>query len=243
MIVKIFEYKINNIISEILDFQVIIMNFNFQKARELMVENQLRPNKINDPTILELFKSIKKEDFLPEKIKKYSYNDLDTQLSSNRGYLKNLHIAQLIHNANIVKKDKILHIGGMTGYVSVILSSLCKELIIIENEIDLIFKIEENIKNLNIKNATIINAPFQKGFNKKSPYDIIFIDNPIKEMLDAIKKQVSSNSGRIIMIKKINPYLCKAYKITNNSNIYTNEFLFDVFTKYELYKNETNFIF
>ena len=46
------------------------MNFNFQKARELMVENQLRPNKINDPTILELFKNIKKEDFLPEQIKK-----------------------------------------------------------------------------------------------------------------------------------------------------------------------------
>ena len=219
------------------------MNFNFQKARELMVKNQLRPNKINDLTILELFKNVKKEDFLPEQIKKNSYNDLDAQLSSNRGYLKNLHIAQLIHNAEINKQDKILHIGGMTGYVSVILSSLCKELIIIENEIDFISKIEENIKNLNIKNAIIANVPFQKGFNKESPYDIIFIDNPIWEVLDTIKKQVSPNSGRIIMIKKINPHLCKAYKITNNNNIYTNEFLFDVFTKYELYKNENKFVF
>jgi len=219
------------------------MNFNFQKARELMVENQLRPNKINNSTILELFKNIKKEDFLPEQIKKNSYNDLDAELSSNRGYLKNLHIAQLIHNADIRKQDKILHIGGMTGYVSVILSSLCKELIIIENEINLISKIEENIKNLNIKNATIVNVPFQKGFNKESPYDIIFIDNPIGEVLDTIKKQVSPNSGKIIMIKKINPYLCKAYKITNNNNTYTNEYLCDVFTKYELYKNETKFVF
>ena len=219
------------------------MNFNFQKARELMVENQLRPNKINNPIILELFKNIKKEDFLPEQIKKNSYNDLDAQLSSNRGYLKNLHVAQLIHNAEISKQDKILHIGGMTGYVSVILSSLCKELIIIENEINLISKIEENIKNLDIKNATIVNVPFRNGFNKESPYDIIFIDNPIWEVFDTIKKQVSPNLGRIIMIKKINPYLCKAYKITNNDNIYTNDFLFDVFTKYELFKNETKFIF
>ena len=219
------------------------MNFNFQKARELMVENQLRPNKINNPTILELFKNIKKEDFLPEEIKKNSYNDLDSELSSNRGYLKNLHIAQLVHSAEISKQDKILHIGGMTGYVSVILSSLCKELIIIENEINLISKIEENINNLNIKNATIVNVPFQKGFNNESPYDIIFIDNPIWEVFDTIKKQVSPNSGKIIMIKKINPFLCKAYKITNDNNIYTNVFLFDVFTKYELYKNETKFVF
>ena len=219
------------------------MNFNFQKARELMVENQLRPNKINNPTILELFKIIKKEDFLPEQIKKNSYNDLDSKLISNRGYLKNLHIAQLIHNAEISKQDKILHIGGMTGYVSVILSSLCKELIIIENEINLISKIEENIKNLNIKNTTIVNVSFQKGFNKESPYDIIFIDNPIREVLNTIKNQVSPKSGKIIMIEKINPYLCKAYKITNNDNTYTKDFLFDVFTKYELYKNETKFVF
>ena len=39
------------------------MNFNYQKARELMVENQLRPNKINDLNILNLFKKIPKEKF------------------------------------------------------------------------------------------------------------------------------------------------------------------------------------
>ena len=50
------------------------MNFDFQKARELMVENQLRPNRINNPNILELFKNIKKEDFLPEEKKNNSYN-------------------------------------------------------------------------------------------------------------------------------------------------------------------------
>ena len=219
------------------------MNFNFQKARELMVENKLRPNKINNPTILELFKNIKKEDFLPEEIKKYSYNDLDAQLCLNRGYLKNLHVAQLIHNSDIGKHDKILHIGGMTGYVSVLLSNLCKELIIIENETNLISEIKDNIKKLNVKNAKIVNVPFQNGFSKESPYDIIFIDNPIRELLSTIKKQVSPKSGRIIMIKKINSYLCKAYKVINIDNTYTNEYLFDVFTKYELYKNETKFVF
>ena len=42
------------------------MNFNYQKARELMVENQLRPNKINDLNILNLFKTVPKEKFLPQ---------------------------------------------------------------------------------------------------------------------------------------------------------------------------------
>ncbi len=219
------------------------MNFNFEKARELMVVNQLRPNKINNPIILELFNKIKKEDYLPENIKKNSYNDLDAHLISNRGYLKNLHVAQLIQNADISNQDKILHIGGMTGYVSTILASLCKELIIIENEANLITKIKENIKKLNINNAKIVDVPFQGGFNNESPYDIIFIDNPISVVSNTIKSQVSPKSGKIIMIKKLNSFLCKAYKIINEDNYYSNEYLFDVFSKYELYKNETKFIF
>ena len=43
------------------------MNFNYQKARELMVENQLRPNKIKDPVILNLFKKKTKRDIFTKK--------------------------------------------------------------------------------------------------------------------------------------------------------------------------------
>jgi len=218
------------------------MNFNFQKARDLMVENQLRPNKITEPTILDLFKNTKKEDFLSEELKKISYSDLDINLDTNRGYLKNLHIAQLIHNSLIKEQDKVLHIGGLTGYVSVMLAALCKELIVIEHQKKLIKKIEENIKNLNINNLKIINSAFQDGCVKESPYDIIFIDNPIFELSNSFKDQLNSKYGKIIMIKKIDNYLCKAYRITKNNNNYTNEFLFDVFTKYELYRKRAEFI-
>ena len=81
------------------------MNFNYQKARELMVENQLRPNKINDLNILNLFKTVPKEKFLPSSITKISYSDVDIKMLSNRGYLKNLHLAQLIKSAEIKIDD------------------------------------------------------------------------------------------------------------------------------------------
>ena len=40
----------------------------YKKARILMVENQLRPNKINDPIILNLFQNTKKEDFILDEL-------------------------------------------------------------------------------------------------------------------------------------------------------------------------------
>ena len=219
------------------------MNFDFKKARDMMVDNQLRPNKIKDHAILDLFKNTKKEDFLSEEIKGLSYSDLDITLDNNRGYIKNLHIAQLIHSADIKANDKVLHLGGLTGYVSVILSSLCKKLIVIENQEHLVNKIKNNIKKLNINNLKIINTFFQDGFIEESPYDIIFIDNPIDKVPNSLKDQLSFQQGRMIMIEKTSDHLCKAYKIIKINNNYTKEYLFDVFTKYELFKNDTEFVF
>ncbi|PPR52908.1 MAG: hypothetical protein CFH12_00917, partial [Alphaproteobacteria bacterium MarineAlpha5_Bin2] len=85
------------------------MNFSYQKARDIMVENQLRPNKIQDANILEIFKAVPKEVFLHKENRAATYSDLDIHLSGNRGYLKTLHIAQLINSANIKKNHKILH--------------------------------------------------------------------------------------------------------------------------------------
>tara|TARA_Y100000590_G_C15583230_1_gene963169 strand:+ start:193 stop:852 length:660 start_codon:yes stop_codon:yes gene_type:complete len=219
------------------------MSINFEKARNLMVENQLRPNKINKPEILSLFKFTKKEDFLEDEVKDITYNDSDIVLEGNRGYLKNLHIAQLINKANIDKTHKVLHVGGMTGYVSTMLSKICKEIVVIENKQNLINQLEQNIKKLNINNIKVINSLFEDGFKENSPYDVIFIDSPIKKITKSIKEQLHPKNGTIIMIQKINQHLSKAYRIKKNNEDFSNEYLFDIFTKFELYKHEEGFIF
>ena len=219
------------------------IEIDYKKARNLMVENQLRPNKINDPIILNLFQNIKKEDFILNEMGISSYGDLDINLDNNRGYLKNLHIAQLIQSAEILKSHKVLHIGGLTGYVSVILSKLCKELIVIESNANLSRILKDNIQKLNIQNIKIVDSDFKEGFADDSPYDIIFIDNPVNNLSKLLKEQVIQNDGTIIMIKKVSNDLCKAVKIIKNNNDFTTEYLFDVFTRYELIKSKEEFIF
>ena len=208
-----------------------------------MVKNQLLPNKINDQVILDLFQNTKKENFLIEDLRGISYSDKEIYLEASRGYLNNLQIAQLIHKADLKDHHKVLHIGGMTGYVSVMLSKLSKELIVIENHNNLLCQLKENISNLDINNIKIVDSSFHDGYDKESPYDIIFIDNPIKKLSSSVKDQLSSDSGKIIMIKKINEYFSKAYRITKNNTHYKNEFLFDISTKFNLYNFETEFIF
>ena len=219
------------------------MNIDYEKARNLMVENQLRPNKINEPTILKLFSSIKKEDFLSNELKDTSYNDLDINLINKRGYLKNLHIAQLIQYAEIESHHKVLHIGGLTGYVTTILSHFCKKVIVMENSDILSTSLKNNLTKLNINNVKIIKNSLFDGCDEESPFDIIFIDNPLKKYSEKLKMQVNSNSGKIIIIKKIDFHLSKAYKITRNNNYFSEEYLFDIFTECELFDHNEGFNF
>ena len=219
------------------------MNFNYQKARDLMVENQLRPNKIQDPSILKLFKTIPKEVFLHKENRTATYSDLDINLIGNRGYLKTLHIAQLINSSNIKENHKILHLGGLTGYVTVLLANLCKEVIVVESNSELRSLLENNIIDQNIRNIKIVEGTLDKGFVEEAPYDLIFIDSPVNHLKDIIKQQLNNELGKIIMIQKEVNYLNHAYKIIKNHNNFTKEYLFDVFTKYELYEEPERFIF
>ena len=216
---------------------------NFEKARNTMVENQLRPNKITDPRIFSVFKEIKKELFLQNDKQSLAYSDVDINLVKNRGYLKNLHIAQLIQNSNITKKDNVLHIGGLTGYVTSILSKLSNYVFVIENNEDLLIKLEKNISKFKLTNVKIINNDLKLGYEENSPYDLIIIDCPVINFPNQILDQLNPNLGRLLMIEKIDFDLAKGVRITRNKKNYSKEILFDSFSKFQLYQNNKEFIF
>lgn len=219
------------------------MNFNFQKARDLMVENQLRPNKIKDPVLLNLFKKSKKETFIPKELELLSYVDKDITLSKNRGYLKNLHIAQLIKHAEIRNNHKVLHIGALTGYVSCLLSELCSEVFAIEEDNEHLKTLKDNINNNKINNVKILEESFKHGNSLNAPFDRIFIDCPMNKVNEKLFNQLNDNLGQLILIKKNKDNLSKAIKITKNNKNFSKEYLFDVFSNFELYKEKEGFVF
>ena len=219
------------------------MTETFEIARKNMVINQLRPNRIKEENILNLFQEIPKEKFLNNNLEKNCYLDKDLDLTSKRGYLKNLHLAQLLKYSDITKFDKVLHIGGLTGYLSVLISSLCNILYVIEDDKNFINILKNNIANSGRKNINILENKLLDGCDSKSPFDLIIIDGPLFTLKDNLTKQISRNGGRLVYIKIINDKLSKAYKNTRNDSSYSSEYLFDVMTKYQIQEKEEVFNF
>ena len=218
------------------------MNVNFEKARELMVENQLRPNKIREEKILNLFKNVAKEIFVKPIDQSICYSDKDFNISIKRGYLKNLHLAQIITNAKIKNTDKVLHVGGLTGYLSVIIGKICNQLVVLESEEDNISLLKNNFTINKLNNIKIVNGNLDKGFVEESPYDLIIIDCPIYNLNKIFIDQLSKE-GRLIYIEKINNELAKAYKIIKTKGSFSKEYLFDVFSVFSIDKKNEEFEF
>ena len=218
------------------------MNINFDKNREVMIENQLRPNKITNNDVLKVFMSTSKEKFISEDKINICYSDQDISIKDRRGYLKNLHLAQILHYAEIRNDEKVLHIGGLTGYLSVLISKLCNKIYVTDNDQVFVDKIIKNFKNNGITNAEVSKEDFSEGLKSQEPYDLIIIDCPQYHFNIELLSQVNVG-GRVIYIEKINEELSKAYKMVIYKDNYSKIFLFDVFSNFYLTKQEEGFNF
>jgi Protein-L-isoaspartate carboxylmethyltransferase len=215
---------------------------NFDKNREMMIENQLRPNKITNITLLDTFNRVSKEKFIYEDNLNICYSDQDISIFGNRGYLKNLHLAQILHFADIKNNEKVLHIGGLTGYLSVLISKLCREIFVTEEDEKSLDDINKNFAENKVTNGYVFKNNLVEGLSEKEPFDLIIIDCPQYNINLNLLNQINVG-GRLIYIEKLTNDLSKAYKMTKYKNNYSKDFLFDVFSNFYLEKKEESFNF
>jgi protein-L-isoaspartate(D-aspartate) O-methyltransferase len=215
---------------------------NLEKNREVMIENQLRPNKITNSDVLQAFMNTSKEQFISEDKINICYSDQDIFIKDRRGYLKNLHLAQILHFADIKNDEKVLHIGGLTGYLSVLISKLCNKIYVTDNDQSFVDNIIKNFSNNEVTNGKVFKEEFSEGLKSEGLYDLIVIDCPQYNFNLNLLNQVNVG-GRIIYIEKINEELSKAYKMIKYEDNYSKVFLFDVFSNFYLTKQEEGFNF
>ena len=215
---------------------------NLEKNREVMIENQLRPNKITNSNVLQAFMNTSKEQFISDDKINICYSDQDISIKDRRGYLKNLHLAQILHFADIKNNEKVLHIGGLTGYLSVLIAKLCKKIYVTDNDQSFVDSINKNFSNNEIANGEVLKEEFSECLKSKGPYDLIVIDCPQYNFNLDLLNQVNVG-GRIVYIEKINEELSKAYKMIKYEDNFSKVFLFDVFSNFYLTKKEEGFNF
>lgn len=170
-------------------------------ARLHMVESQLRPNRVVDPAILEAFLAVPREDFVPDHLRNVACIDEDLPLGNGRWLMEPMVFGRMVQLAGITPEDAVLEIGAGTGYGAAVLARLARSVVSVESDPALAKKAIANLARLGVANATLREAPLERGCPERAPYDVILFSGAIAEIPPAIADQLAEK-GRLLAVVK-----------------------------------------
>lgn len=97
---------------------------NYQKSREAMVVSQLQPAGITDANVVEAYRTVARENFLPENLKGVCYLDECINLGNGKVLLEPLLHGLMVSELKVQSGETALIIGDETGYSKAILEQL-----------------------------------------------------------------------------------------------------------------------
>ena len=99
---------------------------NYDKAREIMVDTQVRPNDVSNPEIVSAFMKTPREAFVPSSRKSVAYSELEIETSEGRSLWTPRDTGKLVKLAGIKPTDIVLVVGAGSGYEAALISRLAE---------------------------------------------------------------------------------------------------------------------
>jgi protein-L-isoaspartate(D-aspartate) O-methyltransferase len=171
----------------------------FAKARQNMVDCQLRTNKIIDPDIIDAFGSVPRESFVEEQFVCKAYADDGVQVGKGRRMMEPMILARMVQELAIEGNNIVLDVGCATGYSSAILARLATTVVALECDSDLATRASETLGELAVDNAVVVEGKLDEGYATQGPYDVICMEGTVSAVPDGLLDQLA-DGGRLVAI-------------------------------------------
>ncbi len=113
------------------------MTIDYAKARETMVEQQVRPWDVFQPRVLETLARLPRERFVVEAHRALAYSDLALPIGHGESMMKPVLEGRALQALSITAGEDVLEIGTGSGYLSACLGSLARDVVSLELHADL----------------------------------------------------------------------------------------------------------
>ncbi len=171
----------------------------FARMRQSMVEGQIKPNGVTDLAVLSALGSVPREVFLPKAMRGYAYIDEDLHLGNNRYLVEPLVLARLLNEAAITRADVVLDIGCASGYSTALLAHVANTVVAVETDADLARTASENLRQLGLDNAVVVEGPLTAGYADQAPFQVIVLGGAVAEIPTLITDQLAPG-GRLVTV-------------------------------------------
>lgn len=171
----------------------------FAAARQLMVDSQLRPNKVTNPALLDAMRQVPRESFLPPALWSRAYADEDVRLGGGRVLIAPLTFARLAQLLDPVPGKRILVVGSGTGYGAAVLATCGARVTALDQDEALL---ETGRRALGALDLSVVSrlGPHRDGLPGMQPWDAILIQGAIEFLPETFAGQLRAGSGRLVAV-------------------------------------------
>lgn len=162
----------------------------YSDARKKMVEDQLVRRGIENQTVLEAMRKIKRHLFVNEKERDRSYDDTPLSIPCSQTISQPYMVALMTELIEPDENKTVLEIGTGSGYQTAILAETCKKVYSIERHQELAEQAENILKKLGYRNVEIKTDDGTVGWKEKAPYDAIIVTAGAPEVPDILVEQL-----------------------------------------------------
>lgn len=172
----------------------------FDRARKVMVDNQLRTAGITDRRVLAAMGEVPREQFVPEVRRGLAYIDEAIAVGGARKLGAPAPFAKLIQLAEVDGTDHVLDLGCGTGYSAAVLGQLAASVVAVESEPALAATARSALAAVGATNVTVVEGALETAGKSKGPYDVIVIEGTVEQVPDALFGQLKPEGTLVALL-------------------------------------------
>ncbi|GAB3734633.1 protein-L-isoaspartate O-methyltransferase [Luteimonas pelagia] len=113
------------------------MTLDYAKARELMVEQQVRPWDVLDARVLDVLATLPREAFAPDAHRALAYADIALPIGHGEHMMKPVVEGRMLQALALDPDEDVLEVGTGSGFATACLGRLAREVVSLERHADL----------------------------------------------------------------------------------------------------------
>lgn len=182
------------------------MTIDYAHARELMVEQQIRPWDVLDIRVLDVLATLPREAFVAETHKKLAYTDVELPLGFGQKMMKPVIEGRTLQALDLQPGDEVLEIGTGSGYLSACIGALAREVLSLEIQPELASSARANLDAAGLGTNVRIETADALSWTSERRFDVVVVTAAV----DTIPSHFVSllrPGGRLFVIRGTSPVM------------------------------------
>ncbi len=170
----------------------------FAAARNEMVAHQIRSRGIVSARVLDSMAAVPRHEFVPVAAQASAYSDEALPIGGGQTISQPFMVAAMSDALQLSGSERVLEIGGGSGYQAAVLSLLAKDVIVVELRSSLAGACRERLARLGYANVGVEVGDGSLGWPAGAPYDAILVSAAAPAIPPPLIAQLAEG-GRLVI--------------------------------------------